>query len=85
MNMNLTLISALTNKQRMHKCRGKDKLLHWEQEKENGSQNDCDVVELGRQNVDKVAEKVECGKEGEEYQLALALQNFFEGGFGFAR
>ncbi len=50
----------------MRKRRGKGKLLHWEQEKENGSQNDCDVVELGRQDVGQVAEKVECREEGEE-------------------
>jgi hypothetical protein len=43
----------------MRKCRGKGKLLHWEQEKENRSQHNCDAVELGRQDVDKVAEEVE--------------------------
>jgi hypothetical protein len=71
--------------ERMRKCRGKGKLLHWEQEKENRSQHNCDAVELGRQDVDKVAEEVECGEEGEEQKLAFALQDFFDCGFWFAR
>ena len=69
----------------MRKCRGKGKLLHWEQEKENGSRNNGDVVELGRQDVHKVTEEVECGEEGEEQQLAFALQDFFDCGFWLAR
>jgi hypothetical protein len=63
----------------------KHKLLHWKQEKENRSQSDYAVVELGRQDVDKVAEKVECGKNGKKHEVAFAFQDFSSWGVWFVR